>query len=272
MKTIHALLAAALGAFALAAPAAAADRSPEPHQFSFDGPFGSYDRAAVQRGFQVYMEVCSACHGMEHMRFRHLGDRGGPFEEVPIGGEMVRFDNPNDNPVVMAIAAEYMIDGEPDEFGDVTERPRIPADPFPYPYDNVQQGRAANAGAYPPDLSVITKARYNGAEYVRSLMLGYDYEPPADLELRAGNYYNPYMYGSVIAMPPQLQDGLISYEDGTEATAEQMAEDVAHFFAWASDPHMESRKSMGLMVMIYLIILAGLLFATYRQVWSKIEH
>lgn len=268
MKTIHRLLIAAAGALVMAVPVAEAQRSPEPHDFSFDGPFGTYDRAAVQRGFQVYMEVCAACHGMEHLRFRHLGDTGGPFEYVQ--GE--RYDNPNDNPVVRAIAAEYFILGDPDEYGDRNERARVPADPLPYPYDNVQQGRAANNGAYPPDLSVITKARYNGAEYVRSLMLGYGEEPPEHLDIRPGNYYNPYMYGEVIAMPPQLLEGIVTYEDGTEATPEQMAEDVAHFFAWASDPHMEARKSLGMMVMIYLVILCGLLFATYRQVWSKIDH
>lgn len=269
MTTIKTLIAAAAGVLALGAPAFAAEgeaEHPESYDFSFKGPFGTYDRAAVQRGFQVYMEVCSACHGMEHMRFRHLGQEGGPFEEV--NGET--FDNPNDNPAVLAIAAEYTVLGEPDDFGDREDRPRIPADPFPEPYDNVQQGRAANNGAYPPDLSVITKARHGGADYVRSLLIGYE-DPPEDVELGSGQYYNRYFEGGVLAMAPPLTEGQVSYEDGTEASVEQMSTDVTHFLAWASDPHMEQRKSMGLMVMIYLIILTGLLFAAYRQVWRKLH-
>ena len=167
---------------------------------------------------------------------------------------------------------EYIVEDGPDEYGDMFERPGRPADRFPNPFANPQQAAAANGGAIPPDFSVIVKARHGGPEYIRSLMLGYDYEVPEDVRIGPGQYYNPYMTGGVIAMPPQLQDGLVEYADGTEATKEQMATDVAAFLTWASEPHMEVRKKMGLMVMIYLLVLAGLLYAAYRQVWSNVKH
>ena len=268
MKMIQRLLAAAAGALALATPAALAAEAghhPADYDFSFEGPFGTFDRAQLQRGFLVYQQVCSACHSMNQLHIRNLGEEGGPFysEEYP---------NPNDNPVVRAIAADYIVEDGPDEYGDMFERPGRPADRFPNPYANPQMAAAANGGAVPPDFSVIVKARHGGAEYIRSLMLGYDYEVPEDVRIGPGQYYNPYMSGGVIAMPPQLQDGLVEYADGTEATKEQMATDVAAFLAWASEPHMEVRKKMGLMVMIYLLVLAGLLYAAYRQVWSNVKH
>jgi len=273
MKTTTRLLAAATLAVMIAAPVLAASyyRTPEQHEWSFDGPFGEYDRQAVQRGFQVYQQVCSACHGLKHLAFRHLGQPGGPFEEVTIDGEVQRFDNPNDNPVVAAIAAEYFID-DLDDIGDTIQRAGRPSDMFPEPFANDIQARAANGGAYPPDLSIIVRARHYGADYIRSLLMGYDEEPPADLDIRPGSYYNPYMPGMIIAMPPQLMDGMVEYADGTEATVEQMATDVTHFLAWAADPHMESRKSMGLMVMIYLFGLAVLLYWSYRTVWARVKH
>ncbi|MCC5996944.1 MAG: cytochrome c1 [Oceanicaulis sp.] len=274
MKTVSRLLAAAAAVMLVAAPAALGAgkyRSPEQHAWSFDGPFGEFDRQAVQRGFQVYQEVCAACHGIKHLSIRHLGQPGGPFEEVEINGQLMRYDNPNDNPVVAAIAAQYTV-ADIDDIGEPIERPGRPADRFPYPYANEAQGRAANGGAYPPDLSVIVKARHYGANYIRSLLLGYDEEAPEDVDVRPGNYYNPYMPGMLIAMPPQLQEGMIEYADGTEATVEQMANDVTHFLAWAADPHMEARKSMGMMVMIYLFGLAILLYLSYRQVWSRVKH
>ncbi|XBQ15095.1 MAG: cytochrome c1 [Oceanicaulis sp.] len=268
MKNIHRLLLAVAGAAAIAAPvawAAGEYKKPREHTWEFEGPFGTFDRASMQRGFQIYQQVCSACHGLAQLDFRHLGSEGGPFY-------MEEYPNPNDNPMVRAIAAEYMVEDGPDEWGDMFERPGRPSDDFPYPYENVQQGRAANGGAYPPDLSVITKARKGGPEYIYSLLLGYDYEVPADVEVRPGNYYNPYFPGGLLAMPPQLYPDLVVFEDGTEATPEQMAHDVVQFLTWAAEPHMEARKRMGLMVMIYLLILAGLLYASYRQVWSRVKH
>ena len=277
MKIIQSLLACAVGVAALTAPAAmAAEKAKHPadYEFSFEGPFGQFDSQQLRRGYHVYSQVCSACHGMRQLDFRHLGMEGGPFHEFDVDGdgEPETFDNPNDNPAVRAIAAQYMVEDGPDEYGDMFERPGRPSDDFPYPFANEQQARAANGGAYPPDLSVITKARHGGAEYIRSLLLGYDYETPVDVELRPGQYYNPYMSGGVIAMPPQLFEGLVEYEDGTEATPEQMATDVAAFLAWAGEPHMEARKRMGLMVMIYLLVLAGLIYAAYRQVWRNVKH
>jgi len=268
MKSIHRLLAAAAGVLALAAPGALAaekQKHPEEYDFSFEGPFGTFDQAQLQRGFHIYEQVCAACHGMRQLDFRHLGSEGGPFF-------MEDYPNPNDNPVVRAIAANYTVEDGPDEYGDMFERPGRPADDIPRPYANEQMARAANGGAYPPDLSVITKARHGGPEYIRSLLLGYDEEVPADLDLRPGQYYNPYMAGAVIAMPPQLYPDLVEYEDGTEATPEQMASDISAFLTWAGEPHMEARKRMGLMVMIYLLILCGLLYAAYRQVWSTVKH
>lgn len=269
MKTIHRLLIAAAGVMALGAPAALAAgeyKKPEEHTWAFEGPFGTFDQQTLQRGFHVYQQVCASCHGLNYLSIRHLGMEGGPFYDE-------EFPNPNDNPVIRAIAADMMpIEDGPDEYGDMFERERRPSDPFPSPFANQQMARAANGGAYPPDLSVMVKARHYGAEYIRSLLLGYDQEPPEDLEVRPGNYYNPYMPGQVIAMPPQLYEGIVEYEDGTEATPEQMAHDISAFLAWTAEPHMDARKRMGLMVMIYLLVLCGLLYWSYRQIWSKVEH
>jgi ubiquinol-cytochrome c reductase cytochrome c1 subunit len=194
-----------------------------------------------------------------------MGMEGGPFYMEGVA--------PNDNPALQAIAAEMRpIEDGPDDFGDMFERPRRVTDPFPQPYENQQMARSANGGAYPPDLSVMVKARKGATEYIRSLLLGYDQEPPEDLDIRPGNYYNPYMSGQVIAMPPQLYEGIVEYADGTEATPEQMAHDIAAFLTWTAEPHMDVRKRMGLMVMIYLLILCGLLYWSYRQIWSKVEH
>jgi len=267
MNRLIRIAAAGLAAVTLAGQALAAGeyKKPEEHTWAFEGPFGAFDRAAMQRGFQVYQQLCSACHSVDYLDFRHLGEEGGPFftEE---------YANPNDNPVIRQIASEYTITDGPDDFGDMFERPGRPSDGFPSPYENEQMARSANGGAYPPDFSVIVKARKGGPEYIRSLMLGYDYEPPEDLDIRPGLYYNPYFPGGLIAMPPQLREGIIEYSDGTAATPEQMAHDVVSFLTWVAEPHMEARKRMGLMVMIYLTIFAILLWLAYRQVWSNVKH
>lgn len=267
MKVLNRLLVAAAGALALAVPALAAEEAkhPEPHTWAFEGPFGQYDKHALQRGFQVYQQVCSGCHALEYMSIRNLGEEGGPFFDPD-------YPNPNDNPVVRAIAADYMITDGPDEFGEMFERPGRPADRFPNPYPNDNAAAASNGGAVPPNLSLIVKARSGGAEYVRSLMLGYDYEVPEDVTVRPGQYYNPYFPGGVLAMPPQLYADLVEYADGTEATPEQMAHDVTAFLAWASEPHMEARKSLGFMVIIYLLIVCVLVWLAYRQLWSRVHH
>ena len=240
-------------------------KPPKKHTWSFEGPFGVFDRKSMQRGFQVYQEVCSGCHGMRQLAFRHMAAEGGPFylEDYP---------SPNDNPVIRAISAQYVVEDGPDNYGDMFERSGRPADQFPEPYANAKQAAFVNNGAVPPDLSVITKARHHGPEYVYSLLTGYSDDVPYDVDLRQGQYYNPYMAGKIIAMAPPLMEGLVTYEDGTEATVAQMAEDVVAFLAWAAEPHMEARKRMGFMVMISLFILASLVYAAYRQVWSNVEH
>lgn len=265
--TMTRIFAAAIAAIGLSAAAVAAEgeqHAPENHAWSFEGPFGTYDDHAVQRGFQIYQEVCSSCHSMNLMRFRNLGQHGGPFEAE-------EFPNPNDNPIVMQIAAGYQVEDGPNEDGDMFMRDGLPSDAFPAPFANEQQARASNGGAYPPDLSLIVKARSGGADYVRSLLLGYE-EAPHDAHLSPGQYYNAYFPGGAIAMAPPLMDDIVSYTDGTPATLEQMAEDVATFLTWAGDPHMEARKQMGAMVLIYLFIFAVLVYLAYRQVWRNVKH
>jgi ubiquinol-cytochrome c reductase cytochrome c1 subunit len=225
--------------------------APEPIAVGWqhDGMFGTFDRAAAQRGFQVYREVCSACHGLTHVAFRNLVDLGFNEEQV------------------QALAAEYTIEDGPNDQGEMFERPAVPADPIPPPYPNPQAARVANGGALPPELSLITKARANGSDYVYSLMVGYE-EPPAEAEAPEGMYYNAYFPGHWIAMPPPLSEGLVSYGDGTEASVEQMALDVATFLTWAGEPTLEQRKQSGLKVMLFLIVLTGLCYATMRKVWA----
>lgn len=237
-------------------------KKPANQEWSFEGPFGVFDRAALQRGYQVYREVCAACHSMDYVSFRMLGQEGGPFHDED-------YPNPNDNPVVKALAAEFEIEDGPDEVGDMFMRAGRPSDWFPDPYPNQQAARAANGGAYPVDMSVITKARSGGADYVYALMTGYS--EPSDGEERPGLYYNPYFSGSWIAMPPQLIEGRVTYDDGTEATPEQMAADVTEFLAWASEPHMEQRKRLGFIVIGFLLLLTVLSYFAYKEVWRDVH-
>ncbi|MEO1014178.1 MAG: cytochrome c1 [Pseudomonadota bacterium] len=288
------------GASLLAAGALAAGGETKelkhPH-FHFEGVFGAYDKDALQRGYQVYRTICSSCHSMEQLSFRNLGQKGGPFylAECPEGvGEGIDCSNPTDNPIVKAIAAEYQYPGEPDDFGDIPMRAGLPADPFPKPYDNEQIARLANGGALPPDLSLMTKARHHGPAYVYSLLTGYE-DPPASVVVPAGQNYNPYFpgdmtqllkpeyldeeghaaegvevpYGGVLAMAPPLSDGIVDYADEeTPETVEQYAKDVTEFLMWASEPKLEARKKLGVMTVGYLIILCGLLYFSYRQIWA----
>jgi cytochrome c1 len=258
-------LAAGLGLIALPAMAQTAPISTKrlpvkDVDFSFDGPFGTYDRAALQRGFQVYKEVCSACHSLNHIAFHNLDEAGGPgFNEAQ----------------AKAIAAGYKVPAGPNDKGDIVDdkgqpftRPGILADYFPSPFPNEEAARANNSGALPPDLSMIVKARDGGAAYVYSILTGFHQNPPKGFVVTANKYYNPYFEGWNITMPPPLQDNSVTFSDGTKATVAQEAHDVATFLAWASDPKMEERKRMGLGVMIFLVVLAGLLFAAYRKVWA----
>ena len=272
---------AALGLALVAGPALAAGNAKHPRDvdFSFEGPFGRFDQGQLQRGYKVYREVCAACHGMQLVSFRNLGQKGGPFYDPD-------YPNPNDNPYVRTIAAEYQISDIDSETGDVIQRPGTSADRFPNPYPNEAAARAGNGGALPPDLSGIVKARHYGAEYIYSLLSGY-VDPPEGLQVSPGQYYNPYMPGDLhafwtgeghapkggfIAMPPQLAPDKVTFDDGTPSTIEQQAKDVAAFLAWAAEPKMEERKAFGMGAMIYLVIFAGLLYASYRRIWRNVAH
>ena len=241
------------------APAASTEALP-PKQvaWSFNGPFGTYDRAALQRGFQVYKEVCSACHALSHVAFRNLADAGGPgFTPAQVA----------------AIAAAYKVPADPDEQGktmDASGQPLTraagPADYFPPPYPNEKATRAALNGALPPDLSLIVKAREGHEDYVYSILTGFG-RPPATEKMAPGMNYNPYFPRHQIAMPPPLTNGSVTYADGTPNTIDQEARDVVTFLAWAAEPKMEERKRTGFNVMIFLIGFTTLLFFSYRRVW-----
>ncbi len=223
--------------------------------WTFKGLFGKYDRASLQRGYQVYTEVCAACHSMQYLSYRNLAEPGGPeFTE-----DEAKF-----------IAASFeVLDGHNND-GEMFTRPAKLSDKFVMPYDNVEAAKAANGGAYPPDMSVLAKARKGGADYIYSLLLGYD-DPPADIKLDDGVYYNKFMYGNKIKMPIPLSDGLVEYSDGTEATEEQMAKDVTTFLMWSAEPHLETRHKTGFRVIVYLIILSILVYLTMKKIWSRVE-
>ena len=223
--------------------------------WTFKGLFGKYDRASLQRGYQVYTEVCAACHSMQYLSYRNLAEPGGPeFTE-----DEAKF-----------IAASFEVLDGPNSEGEMFTRPAKLSDKFVMPYENVEAAKVANGGAYPPDMSVLAKARKGGADYIYSLLLGYD-DPPADIKLDDGVYYNKFMYGNKIKMPIPLSDGLIEYSDGTEATEEQMAKDVTTFLMWSAEPHLETRHKTGFRVIVYLIILSILVYLTMRKIWSRVE-
>jgi ubiquinol-cytochrome c reductase cytochrome b/c1 subunit len=257
-------LAVGLSSAALAQDANTSHRlAPKEEKFSFEGPFGTYDRGALQRGFQVYKEVCGACHVLQHVAFHNLSEKGGPgFTEAQAKG----------------IAAGYKIPAEPNDKGETTDEKGVPlmrsatlADHFPPPYPNENAARANNGGALPPDLSMIVKAREGGAQYVYSILTGFHEKAPAGFKVTANKYFNPYFEGWNISMPSPLAANGVTYSDGTKATIEQQAHDVVTFLAWASEPKMEERKRFGFGTMAFLIVLAGLLFAAYRKLW-KDQH
>ncbi len=258
------LLAAAL--ILVGGPSLAASDAHKPRDvaFSFEGPFGRFDAAQLQRGYKVYREVCASCHGMDLLAFRNLGDRGGPFYNP-------KYPNANDNPVVKALAAEAQIKDIDSETGDPIDRPGIPADRFPAPYANAAAAKAGNGGALPPDLSLMAKARVGGPEYIASLLQGYS-APPAGVTGAPGLHYNAYFPGGFIAMAPPLVAGQVTFDDDTKSTLRQQSEDVAAFLMWAAEPKMEERKEMGFSVLIFLVLFSGLLYASYRRVWRNESH
>ena len=243
-----ALIGSAAGGTALAAEA---PTPPELH-WSFQGIFGTYDRAALARGFQVYKEICSACHSMNLMHYRNLQDIGFSADQVK------------------EIAASVQVTDGPNDAGDMFERPGRPSDTFKPPFANENAARAANNGALPPDLSLIVKARKGGPDYVDGILTGFS-DPPADMKMAQGMYYNKYFPGHQIAMPPPLTDGAVTYPDGTKATVDQMASDVSNFLAWASEPKLEERHFMGVKSVLFLIVLTVLLYGAKRKIWAAVH-
>lgn len=292
--------------------------------WSWTGIFGGYDQNQLQRGYQVYAQVCSACHSMDLIAFRHLGEDGGPYhlDECPEALNLpstVDCSDPAANPYVKALAAEFQIPVI-DDVGDLTPRPGLPSDYIPSPYANKAQAIAANGGAYPPDQSLIAKARPHGPDYIYSLLTGYPGGPnypgggtenPEVLNVPAGQYYNPFypgdtaglidaaymdetghahkedilartyeglvtedgiLYGGAFKMANPLQNGAITYEDGSPETVDQYAKDVVAFLQWSAEPKLEQRKSMGQFVIIYLFIFAIIVYLSYKQVWKSVEH
>ncbi len=248
-------------------------KKPREVDWSFAGPFGTYDNGQLQRGLKVYIEVCAACHSLERVAFRNFEDLGYSEDQVK------------------ALAADYFVIDGPNEEGEMFEREAILADYFPKPFPNNEAAAFANNGALPPDFSLIAKARAatrgfptfvfdiftmyaeGGPDYLYSLLTGYDEEVPADLEIPEGTYYNPYFLSGVsLAMAPPLFDGMVTYDDGAPETVDQYSKDVSAFLMWAAEPHLETRKSLGFKVIVFMLIFAGLLYLTKKSVWSRVEH
>jgi ubiquinol-cytochrome c reductase cytochrome c1 subunit len=264
------LLAAAAGVLALGlgvADAAETEARPPHQKWSFDGAFGTFDRAAAQRGLQVYKEVCSVCHAVEHLAFRHLGGGEPPKEGTEDHGPVIGIGWNEEQ--VKAFASQYKVTDIGDD-GQPAERTARPADKFPRPFPNEQAARAANNSAYPPDLSLITKAREHGPDYVYALLNGYE-EPPADFKLAPGMNYNKYFPGHQIAMPKPLNDGAVTFADGTQATVDQMARDVVTFLHWAAEPNLEDRHRTGLKVILFLVVMTVLFYAVKRKTWRALH-
>ena len=223
--------------------------------WTFKGLFGKFDRASLQRGYQVYTEVCAACHSMKYLSYRNLSEKGGPEFSVA---------------QAKAIAASFEVTDGPNADGEMFDRPGKLSDKFVMPYENVKAAEAANGGAYPPDMSVLVKARGGGVDYIYSLLQGYE-EAPSGMILDEGVHYNKYMYGNKIKMSAPLSDGIIEYSDGTNASVEQMSKDVTTFLMWAAEPSLEARHQMGFKAILYLIILTTLVYFSMKRIWSRVE-
>ena len=223
--------------------------------WTFKGLFGKFDRASLQRGYQVYTEVCAACHSMKYLSYRNLSEKGGPEFSVA---------------QAKAIAASFEVTDGPNSDGEMFNRPGKLSDKFVMPYENVKAAEAANGGAYPPDMSVLVKARGGGVDYIYSLLQGYE-EAPSGMILDEGVHYNKYMYGNKIKMSAPLSDGIIEYSDGTNASVEQMSKDVTTFLMWAAEPSLEARHQMGFKAIVYLIILTILVYFSMKRIWSRVE-
>ena len=266
-------LAAGEGEHAAAEPTHFPIKHPKELDWSFAGPFGTYDKAQLQRGLKVYKEVCSACHSMSFVPFRTLEGLG--YNEAQL----------------KTLAAEYTIQDGPNDAGDMFDRPGLPSDYFPSPFANPQAAAASNNGAAPPDFSLIAKARgvtrgfptfvfdiftqyaEGGPDYIHALLTGYDETPPEGMEIAEGTHYNPYfMNGKSLAMAKPIVDGQVTYEDGSPETVDQYSTDVAAFLMFVAEPHLEDRKKTGFRVLIFLVLFGGLLYATKRKVWANVAH
>ena len=272
-RTVLALTLATSAVAALALPATAEEQVAPPRlSWSFAGPFGKYDPAQLQRGFKIYREVCSACHSIQMLAFRNLADPGGPgFSEAQAA----------------AVAAEFKVK-DLDDQGNPIERPGRPADTFPPPFANELAAKAANGGTAPPDMSTLAKARTysrgfpwfifdaftqyqeHGPDYIAALLKGYE-DPPKGFQLPQGGHYNKFFPGHNIAMPPPLQAGQVTFDDGAPQTMDQYSRDIAAFLMWAAEPHLVQRKRIGFQAMIFLIVLAGLMYFTKKKVWSAVH-
>ncbi|WP_169543072.1 cytochrome c1 [Sneathiella aquimaris] len=254
LKLIKSLSAAALLSVVAFTGVQAAGASIEYKSINWQhtGMFGTYDRAAAQRGLQVYREVCAGCHSLKQVAFRSLADLGFNEDEIK------------------ALAAEATYEDGPNDDGDMFERAGKPFDKFPSPFANEKAARASNGGAYPPDLSLIVKSRVGFENYLYSLLTGYE-DAPADMEMMEGMHYNAYFPNHQIAMPSPISEDAVEYSDGTPATVEQMSKDVTVFLAWAAEPKLEERKNMGLKVILFLLLLSGLFYAVKRKVWSDLH-
>lgn len=226
---------------------------PKQIKWSFDGPFGTFDKQSIQRGFQVYKEVCSACHALQLVSYRNLREVG--FSEAE----------------VKAIAADYTVKDGPNDSGEMFDRPAKPSDRFVPPAPNEKAARALNNGAYPPDQSLLVKARHDGANYIHSILIGYGEKMPEGFHLGKGMHYNPYFPGKQIAMAAPLSEGSVSYSDGTQATVDQMSRDVVNFLQWAAEPEMESRKELGIKALVFLAITTAFFIVAKRRVWSNLK-
>ncbi|NKB60124.1 MAG: cytochrome c1 [Alphaproteobacteria bacterium] len=251
LKAIKTL--AVIVSLGVAGPALAAGGVEIPKRdWSFQGLFGTYDRAAMQRGLQIYQESCAGCHSIRLIYYRNLADLGYTAEQIK------------------AFAAENEVEDGPNDEGEMYMRPAVASDRFIKPFPNDNAARAGNNGALPPDLSLMVEARVGGPNYLYAVLTGYG-EPPAGTEVMDGMSYNKYFPGHQIAMPPPLSEDGVEFADGTKATVEQQAKDITTFLAWASEPNMEARKSMGLKVMLFLLVFTGLLIAVKRRIWADVH-
>ncbi len=263
---MRALVLAVLISAGTANAASASETALPAQDWSFQGIMGTYDRGELRRGLQVYREVCASCHALALVAYRNLGDVGYSEDEIK------------------AIAAEYEVTDGPNDEGEMFQRPAKPADRFVSPFPNKNAAKAANSGALPPDLSLMTKARNGGADYLYAILTGYEDEVPAshleaykeanngkEFELMEGLSFNTYFPGNQIAMPPPIADEGVEYADGTKATVAQQARDVTVFLNWAAAPELEERKRMGIKVMLFLLVLTGMTYALKRKIWADLH-